>query len=453
MKKGLLTGLLLFGFFFGAGNLIFPPTLGLFSGENFWLAISGFVLSGVGIAIFTLLVGAVSNGSFRVEIEQKTSPLFSILFLVGLYLAVGPFFAIPRTATVPYSISIQPLEVVVEQLGVSSSLLLFVYTGIYFALAYWIASRRSTILNSIGKILTPLFAGLILLLVILGSIKYAAVPPMVAAEAYQVNRAFGTGFIEGYNTIDALGAVAFSVIAVNTLKQFQFHSRAEYLKTIVGVGFVTVIGFSVLYIGLANLGNHFPISEDILMDETINKGSYILVESSKALFGSFGQLFMALLVGLTCFTTTVGLIVSTGEFFEETFPKITYKTYTILFTMIGFAISNLGLNTVIQFSLPVLMILYPITIVLVVLIMLNKFFSLSKIGMRLTVGVTVLTVILTALSSFFNWPSLQSWMNIIPLSSLSLGWLIPAMLGLFLSFVLPNRQKGERFDFEKMIAE
>lgn len=452
MKKGLLTGLLLFGFFFGAGNLIFPPSLGLFSGEHFWPAVAGFVLSGVGIAILTLIVGAMSNGSYRREISQKVHPVFAVLFLAALYLSIGPFFAIPRTATVSYSISIQPFEDVFAGIGFGHASTLLIYTVLYFAGAYFIAVNRSTIMNSVGKVMTPLFAGLILLLVVLGAVKYAGVAPMAASEAYQQG-AFGAGFIEGYNTLDALAAVAFSVVAVHTLKQFQFSSKEEYIKTIIGVGLVTIVGFSVLYVGLANLGNHFTVPQDVLADATVNKGSYILAAASKDIFGSFGQIFLGVMVILTCFTTTVGLIVSTGEFFEELFPKYSYKVYATIFTLIGFAISNLGLNTVIQVSLPVLMILYPITIVIVALVIVNKFVSLSKVGMQLTVGVTTILAVLTVLSSTFKWEGIQSLVAQLPLASLSLEWLLPAAICLALSFALPGKQQGEVFDFEKMLAE
>ena len=453
MKKGLLTGLLLFGFFFGAGNLIFPPSLGLFSGEYFWPAVAGFILSGVGIPIITLIVGATSNGSFKHELETKVHSVFAVAFLAILYLSIGPFFAIPRTATVSYSISIQPFESALASMGISGTLSLFIYTVLYFAAAYWIAIHRSTILNSIGKILTPLFAGLILILVLLGAIKYAGVAPMEAATAYQNGGSFGNGFIEGYNTLDALASVAFCVVAVNTLKKFHFSSKEEFTKTIIGVGLVTAVGFSILYLGLANLGNHFTVPADVLADKAVNKGSYILAAASKDIFGVFGQVFLGAMVILTCFTTTVGLIVSTGEFFEELFPKYSYKVYATVFSLIGFGISNLGLNTVIKFSIPVLLILYPITIIMVILIILNRFISLSKVGMQLTVGLTVLVSVLTVLGDTLKLSALTSVMNQLPFSTLSLGWVVPALVGIVIAFVLSDKQKGEVFDFEKILAE
>ena len=276
---------------------------------------------------------------------------------------------------------------------------------------------------------------------------------MQAATAYQNGGSFGNGFIEGYNTLDALASVAFCVVAVNTLKKFHFSSKEEFTKTIIGVGLVTAVGFSILYSGLANLGNHFTVPADVLADETVNKGSYILTAASKDIFGVFGQVFLGAMVILTCFTTTVGLIVSTGEFFEELFPKYSYKVYATVFSFIGFGISNLGLNTVIKFSLPVLLVLYPITIIMVILILLNKFVPLSKVGMQLTVGLTVLVSVLTVLGDTLKLSALSTVMNQLPFSTLSLGWVIPALVGIVIALILSDKQKGEVFDFEKILAE
>ena len=152
LRKGSLTGLLLFGIFFGAGNLIFPPTLGALSGNQFWPAIAGFVLSGVGIAIVTLIIGTLNPKGYIDEISRKISPVFAIVYLVALYLSIGPFFAIPRTATVSFEVGIAPLLG-----GMNASLALFIFTLVYFLLAFLIALNPSKILDRIGRILTPIF--------------------------------------------------------------------------------------------------------------------------------------------------------------------------------------------------------------------------------------------------------------------------------------------------------
>ena len=436
LRKGSLTGLLLFGIFFGAGNLIFPPALGAQSGSHFWPAIAGFVLSGVGIAILTLIIGTLNPKGYIHEISRKIAPWFAIVYLVALYLSIGPFFAIPRTATVSYEVGIAPL------LGQSSGRLsLFIFTLIYFCLAYLIALYPSKILDSIGRILTPIFAILIVVLVVLGALKYSGHAPQVATEAYQAS-AFGQGFLEGYNTLDALASVAFSVIAVTTLNQLGFTSKKEYIKTIWIVGIVVAIGFSILYIGLGYLGNHFPIPAEVMASDT-NKGVYVLSEATKAIFGPVAQIFLAGMVTVTCFTTTAGLIVSTGEFFHKTFPKISYKVYTTIFTLIGFAIANLGLNTIIAFSLPVLMILYPITIAIVLIVIINKFIDLSKPGMQLTIFAVSLVAIADVLASTFKLSGLTNIIKTLPFAAESLPWLLPAVVGIVLALFLPNKQSAE----------
>ena len=439
-KKGALTGLLLFGIFFGAGNLIFPPTLGAQSGEQFLPAIAGFVFSGVGIAVLTLIIGTLNPKGYIYEISKKISPLFATIYLAALYLSIGPFFAIPRTATTSYAVGISPLLAEADK-----GLGLIVFTLIYFVAAYLIALNPSKILDRIGRILTPVFALLIIILVILGAFKYGANAPQTATEVYQTS-AFGAGFLEGYNTLDALASVAFSVIAVQTLKQLGFSSKKEYISTIWVVGIVVAIGFSALYIGLGFLGNHFPMTEEAMKGGT--PGVYILSQATQEIFGSTAQLFLAAMVTVTCFTTTVGLIVSTAEFFNGRFPQISYKVYATVFTLIGFAIANLGLDAIIKYSVPVLVILYPITITIVMIVIVNKFVPLSKPGMQLTMSLVTAIAVTSVLASSFEITTLTNLINSLPFANASLPWLVPAIMGILLSLVLPNKQESETFEME-----
>ncbi|MDW8743071.1 branched-chain amino acid transport system II carrier protein [Streptococcus suis] len=441
MKKGALTGLLLFGMFFGAGNLIFPPSLGVLSGENFWPAILGFVVSGVGIAVVALIVGTLNPKGYIYEISRKISPGYATAYLVALYLAIGPFFAIPRTATTSFEVGIAPL------LGnANTALWLLVFTANYFVAAYLIALKPSQILNSIGRILTPVFAILIVILVVLGIVKYGSTNPLPAAESYTAGRAFGTGFIEGYNTLDALAAVAFSVVAVNTLKQLGFSSKKEYVSTIWSVGLVVALAFSALYVGLAFLGNHFPVPSDVLASKEIHKGVYVLSQATQAIFGPGAQIFLAAMVIVTCFTTTAGLIVSTGEFFAERFPKFSYNVYATVFTLIGFGIANLGLSKIIAFSIPALLVLYPITICIVLITIVNKFVPLSKPGMQLTVGVVTVLALVEVLAGQFGWSGISNLIEALPFAAQSLSWITPAVVGILLSLFLPNKHTSESFE-------
>lgn len=440
MKKGFLTGLLLFGIFFGAGNLIFPPALGAASGQSFWPAIIGFCLSGVGLAVVTLLTGLFTNGGFRQDMDKKFGSWFSVGFLCLLYLTIGPLFAIPRTATVSFEIGIAPWVS-------ESSLWLLGFSALFFLSAYYLAVRPSGILDSVGKILTPIFALMILTLVVVGAITYGNRGSAETQAIYQTG-AFSQGILEGYNTLDALASVAFSLVALTTLKKFGFSSKKEYFMTVTVVGIVTTLAFSVLYIGLGFLGNHFPIPAEVLADASINKGAYILTEASYALFGHFGRLFLSVMVTLTCFTTTVGLIVSVSDFFSQTFKAASFKTYARAFTVIGFLIANLGLNAVITFSVPVLMLLYPIVIVLVLVMLLNKLLPLSKIGMQVTIGLTSLFSLLGVLAPYY--PLLNNLLGKMPLASYSMAWVLPAALGLVLALLLSDKQQGDSFKLDAL---
>lgn len=442
MKKGILTSLLLFGIVFGAGNLIFPPALGLQSGSEFVPAILGFLVSDVGISVGAIVLGAMTLGGYSREIDQKISPKFSLLFLVILYLTLGPIFAIPRTAAVSYEMGISTLVS-------NTSVGLLIYSVIYFFLAYILAIHPSGILTSVGKILTPIFAGLILLLVIVGVIKYAHLPSLDPSLAYQGGKSFSTGFLEGYNTLDAIGAVPFCVVAISTFKQLGFKSKKEYTLTISVVGILTALVFCIFYVGLAFLGNKFPIPQSVLDNPNMNLGVYILSEATRQIFGDFASVFLSVMVAVTCFTTAVGLIVATSDYFAKKFPRVSYKTYALIFTSISFAIANIGLNKIILVAIPVLRILGPLVVTIIWLVLVNKVIALSRLGMRLIMVLVGGISLLSVLADIFNMQSITAILSVLPLSNQGMEWVVIAFLGTVLAMILPSSQKGERFNFEE----
>ena len=436
IKKGFLIGLLLFGIFFGAGNLIFPAELGFRAGVNFYPAILGFVLSGVGIAIITLVLGTMVKGGYKNEISIKVDPKFATSYLTILYLAIGPFFAIPRTAGTSFSIGIAPVT------G-NGRLPLLIFSAIYFLFAYLIAINPSKLMDRVGKILTPMFAMLIIILIAVGNMNFHA---LNQGEMSNAMSALKTGFLEGYNTLDALASVSFCLIATSSIKTFGFSSKKEYIKIMAIVGIVTAIFFSSLYIGLGALGNKFSVPAEVLADPNTNIGTYILSKSSYELFGSFGQVFLGAMTILTCFTTTAGLIVVVSEYFVDTFPRFKYKTYVNIFTFIGFAMSNFGLNTIIKISVPVLRILYPITIVIVAIIILNKFVRLSKSGMAITVILTTVFSGIEVMGSVLKVKAINTVMSFFIGGDSGFFWINIAVLGIVLSLLMRDKIKGENFE-------
>lgn len=427
-KKGFLTGLLLFGMFFGAGNLIFPVSMGAMAGRNVVPATLGFIFTGVGLAVVTLILGAFCEGGYIKELSDKFGKCVAVILLLVLYFTIGPFFAIPRTAATSYEIGIKPLVSNFEFLSKNG---LLIYSIIYFVFALLISLNTSKIMDRIGKVLTPIFAIMILILVIAGSIKYSANVNVADFKEYADSVAFGTGFQNGYNTMDAIASIVFSGIAIITLQQFGFKNKTEYSLILIIVGVITALGFSILYVGLSYLGNKFPIDAAILNDVSIDKGSYIITNATRDIFGNVAGVFLSIMVVLTCFTTGAGLIVSISHFLYELFNKIPYVVYVISISALSAVITNFGLQTIISYAIPVLCILYPLIISIVLIIILNKFIPLSYTGMKLCIGL----VILYALIDQFV-PGLTSF---VPFDNYSIGWIWFFIVGILFSFILKDK--------------
>ena len=432
LKNGAQVGLLLFGMFFGAGNLIFPPSLGFQAGGQFTPAILGFLLSGIGMPV---IVGTFNPGGFRAEMNHKISPLFSLIILTLMYLAIGPLMAIPRTAATSFSIGILPIT------G-DGMLPLAIFTTLYFVCAWWLSITPSKLLDRVGKVLTPIFAIMIVLLIIVGMVAYTT-PSTAAPMGKYAASAFGNGFIEGYNTVDTLASFAFCIIALGAMKRIHFTSEKEHIASVWMAGAAVAVLMGGLYLGLALLGNHFPIPQSVYEDATINLGAYVLSQTSFQIFGTVGMAFLAVMVTLTCFTTTVGLIAAVSTFFAEEFPVLSYKKYVTVISVVSLLLANLGLNQIIQVTLPLLLFVYPMAIVVVMLTIVNKFVSLSKLGMRCTVAAAGIVSAIDIAAQFFHLDGAAVLIQGLPLGDSGLGWLVPSLVCLALSLVLPGKISGE----------
>ena len=209
MKKILPIGFTLFALFFGAGNLIFPLKLGHESGTYFWPALIGFLITGVGLPLLGLIAGSLSGKSIAETLAERIHPLFSVVFMVAIYLTIGPLFAIPRTATTSYEIGLVP------SLG-SSPLALFGFTVVFFGLVLALSLNRSKMVDVIGKWLTPALLVTICILCVKAFLMFkngVVTPSPVFAE----QSAWGIGFLEGYLTMDAIAAIAFAMIAMSAV--------------------------------------------------------------------------------------------------------------------------------------------------------------------------------------------------------------------------------------------
>lgn len=427
-KNTLIIGFMLFAFFFGSGNLIFPPKLGFESGQFFIPAILGFILTGVGLPLVGLMIGSKYEGGYQSALA-KIHPWFSVALLSAIYLTIAPFFAIPRTGAVAYEMAIVPF------LDAPSWTNLLIFTVIYYGISLWLSISPNKLVDRIGSLLTPVLLVTVLALIVMSFVKLGGNPASIATDDYQ-GKAFFVGFLEGYNTMDMIASVAFSTVVMSAISQKAGKGVNLFAET-TKAGLIATSALALIYLSLGWVGNHLLISADELTqvaDKGQNIGTFILNKSAVLGFGSTGGVVLGLIASLACLTTTVGLTVSASEYFHETFPKIggislSYKAYVIIFTLIGFLLANQGLSAVISKSIPVLLVLYPITMTALILLGLNIIKPLPIIAKRVSLAlVTVVSVLSVAGVS-------------IPLKEYSMEWLPFAISGLIVGLVFDKLMK------------
>ncbi|UJL46064.1 branched-chain amino acid transport system II carrier protein [Virgibacillus sp. NKC19-16] len=409
-----IIGFTLFALFFGAGNLIYPPTLGIDSGTSYWAAISGFILTGVGLPILAVTATSFVKNDAR-ELANRVHPLFGLVFTSIVYLAIAPFFGIPRAATVGYEMSVEPF------MDGTSSISLFIFTVIFFGLVLIVSLNPSKMVDRIGQYLTPILLVAIVALSI-GGIVVLNVPLATPSEDYTITPLF-TGFVEGYLTMDAIAALAFGIIVVNAFKERGITSRSDLVKSTLKSGIVAGIGLTAVYTFLGWLGTQMA------GQGSFTNGGEILSAAANVIFGNFGALLLGIIVVLACLTTSVGLVVAAGQFFHKITP-IPYKWLISIVTIASFLISNQGLNTIISISVPVLTFIYPIAIVLILLTFIHKLFGGTTEVYRGGILFTAIVSLYDGLVAFgFEMPRLASVMEKLPFFDLGLGWLVPAVVG------------------------
>lgn len=435
-KEILYVASLLFGLFFGAGNLIFPVHLGQLAGANFWPAITGFIITGVGIPVLGVAAIGITKSNGLQSLANKVHPIYSVFFTALLYLTIGPFFAVPRCATVPFSISAARL------FGENiPPLALPIFTVFFFSLVLFFSLKPQGILTWIGKILNPIFLSLLALLIIA-----ALISPMsdsittIAPAADYTDSAAVRGFLEGYNTMDAIAALAFGIIVVNSIKGLGINDPAAIAKSTVKAGVFSGIMMAAIYIAITLIGT---MSRGQF--ETSANGGIALAQISAYYFGPSGAYVLAGTAFFACLKTAIGLITSCSATFEEMFPKgPRYNHWAIIFSVISLLIANIGLTSIISLSIPVLMFLYPLTITLILLALIGNFFSHSQTVYlsvtAFTIFAAVFDLIATLPAGLAELVGAKSLTAIatahLPFFSVGLGWTVPAIIGLATGIII-----------------
>ena len=352
-KETLITGFALFSLFFGAGNLLLPPLLGYNAGENwFWVTI-GFMITAVVIPIIGILAHAKLQGTLY-DFGKKVSPTFSLIYCIIVYI-ISIAIPSPRTASATHEIAIHPF------FGTSPLLT----SCVYFSLVLVFVLNRSKILNLIGKYLTPFIVLILVLVIGIG---------LFSSDMIMNPSTFTTpivaGLLEGYQTFDAIGAVVVGGVVIISLKLKGHNSFDDKKELIKKAGIIAGTGLFVIYAGLISVGAFY--GSEILVDNTLSgdmQRANLLRGISISTLGNIGNAFLSVLIALACFTTAVGIITGTADYFKGLF-KDSQKAYIITAVtacLIGVLVGQMDFHSIIVIALPVLMFIYPITIVLILL--------------------------------------------------------------------------------------
>ncbi|HAM81911.1 branched-chain amino acid transport system II carrier protein [Ornithinibacillus bavariensis] len=430
----LVIGTMLFALFFGAGNLIFPAQLGQAAGTNLWLAALGFLVTGVGLPFLGILAMGFSGSKDLQELSGRVHPAYGVFFTTLLYLTIGPFFASPRTGAVAFDVAILP------HLGESShSLGLFLFTLIFSAITLWLSLNPAKIVDNVGKILAPGIVVLLAILLILVIIKPLGTPQSPVG-VYQ-SSPFTTGFLEGYNTMDALASLVFGIIVINAIRSLGVTTKRGILAATTKTGLIAITFLGLIYLGISYLGS-VSVEEFGLFDT----GGPVLSSAADYYFGIFGSILLGVVMILACLTTNIGLITACGEYFHRLLPRFSYKTLVIFFTVLTFVIANFGLTNIITYSIPVLMFLYPLAVVLMLLTFLSPLFHHSRIVYVSTIAVTFLVSIVDGLKTLYSsleiegygffQPIVNFYQDILPFYDNGLGWLVPAVVVILITGVI-----------------
>lgn len=421
----LALGFMTFALFLGAGNIIFPPSAGMAAGSNMGMAAFGFLLTGVGLPLLTIVALARVGGGMAL----LTAPLgkaAGIAFAVAVYLAIGPLFATPRTAVVSFEMGVAPFT------G-DSSVALMVYTIAYFAAVMFLSLNPGRLVDRIGKFITPVLLAALLVLGGAALLNPAGGIGQTSPE-YQ-SAPFVQGFLQGYLTMDTLGALVFGIVIAMAIRDRGVTDSKLITRYSIIAGLIAAVGLSLVYLALFYLG---ATSQGIAGEA--QNGVQILTAYVQHTFGTAGSLLLAVVITLACLTTAVGLLTACGEFFSELLP-VPYRVVVGVLGVFSLLVANQGLTQLISLSVPVLVGLYPLAIVLICLSLLDSFWLSSRRVFIPVMSIALIFGFEAALSAAGFKQLVPAFFSQLPLSEQSLGWVLPVLATLVIA-VIVDRMAG-----------
>ncbi|PTP76831.1 branched-chain amino acid transport system II carrier protein [Vibrio splendidus] len=418
-------GFMLFAFFLGAGNIIFPPLAGQLAGDHFLPAMSGFLLTAVGLPLITIVAVAVAGGSWghlTKDLPKRAATIMAVL----IFIIIGPAFAAPRTGLVAYEMAVKPFFIDASQAHLT------LFSIAFFVVAMFFSWSQGKLIDVIGKVLTPaLFVGLVVLAV---AVFVNPQGEILAAHGEYITQPLTKGFLEGYNTMDTFASLMFGMLIVDAIRSKGITDRAATTKYLISAGCIAAAGLAFVYISLFFLG-----ATSATVAAGADNGGAILSLYVQSLFGPSGQLVLSVIVLLACLTTAIGLVSACSDYFSSLTP-LSYKTWVIINGVACATVANVGLSQLISLSVPVLFALYPVAIALVALTFLRSRFPNPKAAYR----VVVLVSLLFALIDGAKVAGVDvSALKMLPLFEIGMGWLLPTAAAIICMFFVGKATEQE----------
>ena len=424
----LVVGVALFAMFFGAGNLIFPPFMGLTAGSSWAVALAGFLITGIGMPLLGIMASARAGGSVE-HLAGRVNARFARVLSIVIILAIGPLLAIPRTGATTFELGVLPIWP-----GFSAAL----FSVIYFGVTLYFSLNQSTVVDKIGKILTPF-----LLLTLAWIIVKGLLTPLGPMVDQHLAQPFGRGFREGYQTMDAMASVVFAEIVIGALVFKGYKSVADQVKLTSLAGLIAATGLGLVYGGLMYVGatavTRFP--PDI-------ERTQLVVSISQALLGNTGKVALGLAVALACLTTSIGLTATVGDYFSGLSKgRVSYKLICVATVVFSGIFATVGVTTIVTLAVPLLVTVYPVVIVLILL-------TMTGVTRRAVYAGGVIGALSTSIFDALSAAGVpiaaaNDLINRIPFATMGFPWILPAAVGALVGAAIALTGRGGSIHEEK----
>lgn len=410
-KDVIITGFALFAMLFGAGNLIFPPMVGFINGDKWALATIGFILTGAGfplLAIFTSAFAGKDLDSFA----KRVSPKFSKFFNVALILAIGPLLALPRTGATAF-------EMIFSKGGSNYNMYKIIFIVVFFGVSLLFSLKSSKVVDRVGAILTPILLAVLAIIIFKG----VFFPIGNSITTVKELAPFKYGFLNGYQTMDTLAAIVFSDIILKSIRKDKNLSPKQEFLFLLQTSLIAIGGLAIVYGGLSFIGS-------TITDEALKgAGSVELLTSIvKTLLGNSGKIILAICVTGACITTAIGLTATVADYFSG-LTKISYEKLAVITTIVSIIFAMFGVDIIIKLAVPVLVFLYPIAIALIFLNIFKNSIKNDNIFLGTVIGAGVISGYEALQAMGYSIELFDKVYSVIPLTSLGLAWVLPAILG------------------------